>query len=55
MTKETMISIINLHGLDGLYNVICNELEESYQKGFDDGYDDWYDYWYDYDWDEDVL
>lgn len=47
MSKETMINIINQHGLDVLYDVISdiasNEYYKGYECGLHDGWDDCYD------------
>lgn len=45
MTKEAMIYILNQHGLDVLYDVISDEInniyDEGYEKGLSDGNHIW--------------
>lgn len=43
MTKEVMITILNLHGIDALYEVIGDELIKKYNYGYDKGYSKGYD------------
>lgn len=43
MTKEVMITILNLHGIDTLYSVISDELIKKYNYGYDKGYSKGYD------------
>lgn len=43
MTKEVMITILNQHGIDALYNVISDELIKKYNYGYDKGYSKGYD------------
>ena len=38
MNKETMINILNQHGIDVLYDVLSDEVVTSYDKGFNCGY-----------------
>ena len=38
MDKETMIYILNQHGIDVLYDVISDNTHEIYEKGYDCGY-----------------
>lgn len=42
MTKETMINILNQHGLDVLYDVISDVINNtqyySYKHGYNEGY-----------------
>lgn len=37
MDKETMIHILNQHGIDVLYDVISDEVCNAYDKGYDLG------------------
>lgn len=37
MDKETMIQILNQHGIDVLYDVISDEVCNAYDKGYDLG------------------
>ena len=38
MDKETMIKILNQHGLDVLYDVISDEIDNAYHKGVENGH-----------------
>lgn len=37
MDKETMINILNQHGLDVLYDVISDEIRDAYDTGYEHG------------------
>lgn len=38
MNKDDMINILNKHGLDKLYDEICNEIKLASSKDYDRGY-----------------
>lgn len=37
MDKETLINILNQHGLDVLYDVISDEISDAYDTGYEQG------------------
>lgn len=48
MTKEVVITILNLHGVDALYEIIGDELIKASDVGYDIGYSAGFDAGYDF-------